>query len=315
MEALVRLIPAPQPPYIRFGVTTLLVIAAFALRLGMGESTGRYGFIHFILPIVASSLLYGRGAGLFALVLCIALVAYVVPWQPDFGTNLSAFAVFVVVGLCLVLVADGLHRALQQARAAKSDSELLLQEMSHRVKNKFSMITSIIALQARNATPEVRDALQDIASRVKTIATVHDYLQRSRHDGLIEMSEYLPGLCKALHEALCGPRPISMSVQAVHADLAAEKALAVGVIANELVTNVLKYAFDEERPGRVQVELSRANGDFLLSVRDNGKGCSDDRRTGLGTRLVTVFAGQLGGTATWDANPGGGCNASVRFPA
>jgi two-component sensor histidine kinase len=70
--------------------------------------------------------------------------------------------------------------------------------MSHRVKNKFAMVGSIIALQARSSTPEIQHALEDVASRVKIIATVHDYLQLSRHDGLIDMSEYLPGLCKAL---------------------------------------------------------------------------------------------------------------------
>src|SRR6185503_10629804 len=103
-------------------------------------------------------------------------------------------------------------------------------EMSHRVKNKFAMISSIIALQTRNAPPEVKGALEDVAARVKVMATVHDYLQLSRHDGLIDVSEYLPSLCASLREALCGPRPITLTVHAVREHLPADKALTTGLI-------------------------------------------------------------------------------------
>ena len=314
MEALFRLLPGSQPFVVRYGVSTLIVLVAFAFRLSIGEGTGRFGFIHFILPVVAASLLFDRSAGFFAMALSAALVGSVIPWTSPTG-NVSAIAVFVFVAGCLVFVAEGLHTALVKAHAAQSATDMLLQEMSHRVKNKFSMISSIIALQVRSSTPEVSAALEDISSRVKVIATVHDYLQLSRHDGLIDMSEYLPGLCKALQQALCGPRPISMAASAISAQLRAEKALAVGVIVNELVTNAFKYAFEHDRPGHVKVALTREGANFILSVSDNGVGRQQEGRLGLGTRLVSVFAGQLGGNATWEAGASGGCTALIRFPA
>lgn len=315
METLFRLLPGPQPPLIRFGCTALIVAAAFAIRLNIGEGTGRFGFIHFILPVVAASLLFDRAAGFFAIALSAMAVGYIVPWTNQVEANLSALAVFLIVSSCLVFVAEGLRSALNKAHAAQQATNLLLQEMSHRVKNKFAMITSIIALQARTASPETRDALQDISARVRIIATVHDYLQLSRHDGLIDMSEYLPGLCQALREALCGPRPIAMTSRAIPAQLPAEKALTVGLVVNELVTNAFKYAFPDDRPGRVDVELSRVQDTFTITVTDNGVGCPPDHKPGLGTRLVTVFAGQLGGTAIWEPGLGSGCRVNVQFPA
>ena len=314
MKALFRLLPGPQPFLVRYGVSTLVVLLAFALRLSVGEGTGRFGFIHFILPVVASSLLFDRSAGFFAVALSAALVSTVIPWTSP-ASNVSAIAVFIAVAGCLVFVAEGLHTALVEAHAAQAATDMLLQEMSHRVKNKFSMITSIIALQGRSSTPEVRAALEDISSRVNVIATVHNYLQLSRHDGLIDMSEYIPGLCKALQQALCGPRPISMTTSAIPAQLRAEKALAVGVIVNELVTNAFKYAFEQDRTGHLKVTLSRDGDQLLLAVSDNGVGPPQDGRMGLGKRLVSVFAGQLGGSAIWEAGASGGCTASIHFPA
>lgn len=315
METLVRLLPGPQPALVRYGATAAIVGLALALRLGMGEGTGRFGFIHFVLPIVASSLLFDRAAGFFAVALSAGLVGSVLTWTPaSAGGTISAIGYFVVVGICLVFIAEGLHSALLKAHAAQQAKDLLLQEMSHRVKNKFAMISSIIALQSRASTPEVRAALQDIAARVNTMSTLHNHLQVSRHDGLIDMAEYLPKLCDALSDALRGARPISVKAVASGELLSPDKALAVGVIANELVTNAFKYAFDEDQPGQVLVELKRDDGQLELSVSDTGKGCPPDRNPGLGTRLVSVFAGQLGGTATWGDRPDGGCAVRVRFP-
>jgi two-component sensor histidine kinase len=314
MEALFRLLPGPQAPIVRFGVTTIIVLAAFAVRFNMGEGTGRYGFIHFILPILTASLLFDRAAGFFAIGLSVALIASILNWNENLSGHISAIAVFCIVGCCLVFVAEGLRTALTRAHAAQEAADLLLQEMSHRVKNKFAMISSIIGLQARNSPPEVRSALEDVASRVNVMATVHNYLQMSRHHGLIDMSEYLPSLCAALRDALCGPRAITLAVRAIPETLPADKALTTGLIVNELVTNAFKYAFENDRTGKVGVEFNRSEDGFELVVIDNGCGLATDAQTGLGTRLVTVLAAQLGGTADWSRADDGGCKARVQFP-
>ena len=315
MEALLRFLPGPQPVAVRYGVTAALVVVAYGLRLALGDYSGAYGFLFFILPVVAAALMFDRGTGFFAVALSVLLVATLLNWSAKPGAHVIALLLFAVVGVCLVFIAEGLHRALQTANAAQRATALLLEEMSHRVKNKFAMVSSIISLQARRSSPDVKQALEDIACRVNIIATVHNYLQLSRHEGMIDMSEYLPRLCKSLKDALLGPHPISLKVTAIAVELPPDKALSIGVIVNELVTNAVKYAFAEGQPGHVHVDLDREQERLVLTVRDDGRGFPPTSEAGLGTRLVTTFAAQLGGSATWDTGQTAGCATTVVFPA
>ena len=307
-------LPGPQPAAVRYGVTAVLVLLAYGIRLALGDYSGAYGFLFFILPVVASALMFDRGTGFFAVALSALLVANVLQWDAKPGAHVIAILLFATVGACLVLIAEGLHRSLEAAFAAQRATALLLDEMSHRVKNKFAMVSSIISLQARRSSPEVRHALDDIARRVNIIATVHNYLQLSRHEGLIDASEYVPSLCSSLKEALCDPRGISLTASAVAAKLAPEKALAIGVVVNELVTNAVKYAFEDGRAGHVHVDFNQQQDRLVLTVRDDGQGYSPTAEPGLGTRLVTMFATRLGGSATWDPGRSGGCTITVIFP-
>ena len=315
MEALLKYLPGPQPVAVRYGVATALVFVAYGARLALGDYSGAYGFLFFILPVIASALMFDRGTGFFAVALSGFLVATVLPWGARSGAHVVALLLFAVVGTCLVFIAEGLHRALETAKSAQRATALLLEEMSHRVKNKFAMVSSIITLQARRSSPDVKQALEDIASRVNIIATVHNYLQLSRHEGLIDMSEYLPGLCESLDDALLGPRAVSLHATAIPAELPPDKALTIGLIVNELVTNAIKYAFEEGQPGHVRVDFKRNQERFVLTVGDNGRGYAPTSEAGLGTRLVKTFAAQLGGSATWEAEKSGGCKIIIEFPA
>jgi two-component sensor histidine kinase len=296
---------------VRYGATLIMVLLTVAIHAGMQGRAGPYQFIMFVPAIVASALVFDRGTGFFALATSAALVGARLDWTTAGSAHVASLAIFLIVGSGLVFVSEGLHRALERAHDAEKEKDLLLQEMSHRVKNKFSMICSMIALQSRQAEGDAQIALQSIDARVRVIANIHDYLQRSRHDGHVDMNEYLDGLCSSLGQAMVD-RPIALSVSVDRVSLPPDKALSVGLIVNELVTNALKYAFPNDRAGSVQVGLEKRDGSLRLSVTDNGIGCVN-QNGGLGTRLVKLIAAQQGGEAEWRAlDPG--CRASVSLP-
>jgi two-component sensor histidine kinase len=313
MEALLRLLPGPQPLLVRYGVSVALVLLTFALRLGIEDRVDPYGFVLFIPAIMASALMYDRGSGFLALAASIAGVALVLPWGTNPHAHVAAIASFAVVGAAVVLISEGLHRALEEAHKAEREKDLLLKEMTHRVKNKFAMILSIVGLQARQAQPETRAALEAIAGRVRVIANVHEHLQLAKQQEHVDMCVYLNDLCRSLGDAMRELRPVTVSVSAEHIMMRPEHALSVGLIANELITNAYKYAFGDGRIGHIEVSLTRANGTLDLSVADNGKGCAEHTPMGLGTRLVELLASQLGGNVSREALAPG-CKVVITAP-
>ena len=147
-------VAGPQPLIVRYGATAAMVLLTFALRLVIQDRGA---------PISSSYSFrqWSRGAslrpghGIFAVALSTALVALQLPWLQDPGAHIVAITIFIVIGSGLTLISEALHRALERAHKAERETQLLLEEMSHRVKNKFAMVVSMLALQARGtASPK-----------------------------------------------------------------------------------------------------------------------------------------------------------------
>jgi two-component sensor histidine kinase len=243
-----------------------------------------------------------------------ALAASIIPWEHNVGAaHIGALTVFAAATAPLVFIAEGLHRALKVAHEARQAQTLLLAEMTHRVRNKFAMILSLIGLQARQSQPETREALEKISQRVRVISNLHDHLQIARHESLVDISHYLSELGSSLGDAVRELRPVRVTVISQRLMLPADKALSIGLIVNELVTNALKYAFPDDQIGHVEIECKANDGHLDLSVADDGIGCPEHSGSGLGTRLVALLVDQLGG-AVKRTNLDPGCRVSVTIP-
>ncbi|MEG3083909.1 histidine kinase dimerization/phosphoacceptor domain -containing protein [Sphingomonas sp. PB2P12] len=183
-------------------------------------------------------------------------------------------------------------------RATNARLEALLGEVNHRVANSLQLVSAMVRLQATALTdPSAREALEDTQRRIQAIAQVHRRLYTSNDVESVDMQEYLGALVDELAETWSTealPRALSLAAEPIR--LPTDRAVSLGVIVIELVTNACKYAYPTGG-GEVRVALRRIDDDiFLLAVEDDGCGIADDavpRGTGLGTKLIRAMAQSL----------------------
>ncbi len=195
----------------------------------------------------------------------------------------------------------------------KSFAEVLLREFQHRVKNNLQTIISFLALQRRHAsTPDDRNRFVSVMDRVHAIALAQDQLSFEAGVSNVEFSDYLRALC-----ANIDPQGENVTIQVETergALLPLDKAVAAGLIVNELVTNSLKYAFDENGGTiRVIFTMNRETSEAYLAVEDNGRGMGPPREGGLGLTLIGAFTNQLDGQVEQEPVEKG-TRTCVRFP-
>ena len=183
-------------------------------------------------------------------------------------------------------------------RASNARLEALLGEVNHRVANSLQLVSAMVRLQATALTdPSAREALEDTQRRIQAIAQVHRRLYTSNDVESVDMQEYLGALVDELAETWSTealPRALSLAAEPIR--LPTDRAVSLGVIVTELVTNACKYAYPNSG-GEVRVALRRIDDDvFLLAVEDDGCGIPEDavpRGTGLGTKLIRAMAQSL----------------------
>lgn len=191
-------------------------------------------------------------------------------------------------------------------RTANERLETLLKEVNHRVANSLQLVSTFVHMQSRGLNnAEARDALADTQRRIDAIAQVHRKLYSSGDVECVAMDEYLAAIVEELEETWSTPAaPRSIRLTAEPLKLHPDKAVSLGIIVNELVSNACKYAYDAGTAGEIRVGLSRADDRrFSLSVEDDGIGMGDGdepKGSGLGSRLVRAMAKSLAAEFGYD---------------
>jgi PAS domain S-box-containing protein len=176
---------------------------------------------------------------------------------------------------------------------------VLLQELTHRVKNSLQIIAAMVSIEARShKSGEGKAALERVSHRINALGQLYSKLSQADTIEAVDAATYLDELCRDLIASVHreGGTSILLRTDIDSAVLPTDRAIPIGLIVNELVTNAVKYAFPGDRRGTVLVTLKRAPGELRLTVADDGQG-ADPRRadSGLGGRLVERFVQQLGG--------------------
>jgi two-component sensor histidine kinase len=201
-----------------------------------------------------------------------------------------------------------LARSLADRDAALADKDALLREVHHRVKNNLQMLCDLMYLQLEAMeAPEQHQDLQDAYGRIYAIARLHEQLYQSMQSGRIQVVEYLGRLVDGFR-SLYAEVPVTLNAAGDNLFLDLDRAIHVGLIVNELVTNAMKHAFPAGQHGDVSVSVRQAGAQVQLQVRDSGRGLPADldlgRASSLGLRTIHILARRLNATVTVERSYG-----------
>ncbi|MFN3944559.1 MAG: sensor histidine kinase [Allosphingosinicella sp.] len=345
VETLHRLQPLRSlPAAVQYGAAALVVLAFFALRYilaGLDLDPDQLPlFLVFMPAVILSALLFDKGTGYFAVAASAVLGLYFIldPRHPPVGATAAdaiRVAIFVASGLLAAAIVESLRRTVDQliertselaaAResleqgytallASDAQKDLLLGDINHRIKNHLQLVSGYLLLGQR----EVGDAraaelLANAANRLRVLARVYDRLQLVKETTTVSARGFVEELCNDLQLTLIGIRPIVLTVEAEEAELSSSSAVTIGMMVNELVTNAVRYAFEDDEPGNVFVYFKRCDSGFCLEVIDDGDGFRSEERVGsIGQRLLRGLVRQLDGSIEWSGPPG--TRVSVTFP-
>lgn len=203
-------------------------------------------------------------------------------------------------------------RDLTEALAAKT---MLVHEVDHRVKNNLQMISSLLTMQTRSIVdPDAKASMEQMLHRVEALGTVHRRLYQSNNVERFDVAEFARDLATDLVRG-SGRADIQLHLDLEPVEIPVEKAPPVALMMNELLTNALKHAFADERPGRLSVTVRPDQTHFGIKIVDDGVGMPGQPlgRNSFGKRLIETLARQLNASIGWQpADPG--TRIDIRLP-
>jgi two-component sensor histidine kinase len=317
MERFLQWLPERgQTRLIRYGSTTLIVALCFLLLKFVEGESGVSSFFIMFPAIFLAALLFDRGSGFIATGLSTALL--VVSIQHQGGNQLLAqywlpLSLFLLLGLGLATLTELLRKGWERAVEAEGVKDVLYRELGHRTKNDLALAASVLNLQARSQShPQVKEALNTAVARLQVLGKAHERLDPTGKGEGVPMRDYIEAVCQSLKDSVSDSLRIDIRVECDELELPVQRAIPVGLIVNELMTNAYKHAFVADGKGHLSVSLRRGQR-CVLAVEDDGMGCPDAAVPRVGSQLVQLLVRQLDGKMERRAaHPG--CRVSIEFP-
>lgn len=200
------------------------------------------------------------------------------------------------------------ERALQNSLKEK---DILLREVHHRVKNNMQVISSLLYVQSSIVKDEsAKNHFKEARNRIQSMALAHDNLYLSEDISKVDIQNYVKRLVADRMQAFRADEDrIICDINIPEIRLPIDQAIPCGLIINELLTNSLKYAFPDNRLGKITIALqSYGDNELELTVKDNGIGLPEglviDKHKTFGLMLVSILTEQLFGTVHFDKSNG-----------
>ncbi len=190
--------------------------------------------------------------------------------------------------------------------ATVDEKNVLLKETHHRVKNSFQIVASLLYLQSESMEDkEAKLAIQEAQNRVRSMVLIHQKLYSKDQLVGIDTQEYLEDLTRDIFEShQFEGNKINYHLAIQSLVLGIETITPMGLIVNELITNVIKHAFPKITPqSSIHITLKKENKTLVLQVADNGKGMPDKiNESSFGIKLIKALAKKLKATLSYAKN-------------
>ncbi|MEL6675449.1 MAG: sensor histidine kinase [Bacteroidota bacterium] len=197
----------------------------------------------------------------------------------------------------------------EEVATQRDKNETLLRELNHRVKNNLQQISGLLMLQGRRTSNQETKAALDVSrQRMEALSLLHTLLYKGSEVGEINLRDYLQTLTMNLVRAYgYDPQSISLDMSVADLNVDVDKGVALGLIANEWITNALKYAFPHQSFLKVELQLLEADRACLI-IEDRGPGLPEDlnpeEADSYGLRLVNTMCENMYGKVSVNSQTG-----------
>ncbi len=212
-----------------------------------------------------------------------------------------AVVFFVILTPFLTMILARNKRINKALNESLNEKQVLFQEVHHRVKNNFQIISSLMNLQMLNSNDKKLDGLlKETQQRIMSMSFVHELLYKSNKFNEINMRNYIDELVPSIINSVSSSEVnIQFKVDTNQILLNLNQAIPIGLILNETITNSVKYAFVGRKEGTIEVEMTDSgNTGIVLKIKDNGVGIDTEKalsKKSLGLELIEVLVEQLDG--------------------
>jgi PAS domain S-box-containing protein len=203
---------------------------------------------------------------------------------------------------------------IHETKLAAEEREIVAQELSHRIKNIFSVLNGIVSLSARTY-PELKPLAETLRERISALGVAHDFVRpHSAASRPEQVGVTVQGLIETLLRPYRETGDERLSITGADASIDDRSATPIALLFHELATNSAKYGALSHREGRVSVAMSLAEGELAIEWKESGVSVVPPEREGFGSRLIALSVeGQLSGKLTrrWESD---GLRVSVWIP-
>ena len=205
----------------------------------------------------------------------------------------------------LVIIFIQYIRQKNTTRVVRKQSQnlnLLLKELHHRVKNNLQIVSSLMSLQAfRIKDEKASQAVRDGQRRIEAMSLIHQKLYTRDNMTEINIQNFIVDLVEGLRDAYdFNDKGFHLQINAIDEQMDVDKAIPLGLIVNELVSNVFKYAYNGVTNPKLSINMQRQENNIILIIADNGVGIDLDkwnaRESTFGKEIIQTFVRQLKGT-------------------